>query len=292
MKPAQDRREKRAVVLICFVFCILSLATNNIQSLTVRANGAPRNDSLRSQPLSTDAQFDDPYSDFRNARYSNAGLLNEGDEIKLGTQLHREVTKKFNLTDAGLDRTERIGQRCAKASLRPGLLYKFHVIQSRQINGFSLPGGHIYVTTALLRLANENELASVLAHEVGHVVARHSLRTLKASQEYDDIAKQLGELTGVAGDVARDLGVGLGRMIGAGFLTVHSRDEEREADFLGVRTMPHAGFDPQGMITMFQKLQRIEEQDSSLLGSLFSDHPDAEERIENTRYEIARMKRR
>jgi predicted Zn-dependent protease len=292
VKPAQYRREARAAVLICFVFCILSLAANNTQSLKVRAHSAPRNDSLRSQPLSTAAQFDDPYSDFRNARYSNAGLLNERDEIKLGTQLHREVTKKFNLTDAGLDRVERIGQRCAKASLRPGLLYKFHVVQSRQINGFSLPGGHIYVTTALLRLANENELASVLAHEVGHIVARHSLKTLKASQEYDDIAKQLGELTGVAGDVARDLGVALGRMIGAGFLTVHSRDEEREADFLGVRTMPRAGFDPQGMIVMFQKLQRIEAQDSGLLGSLFSDHPDAGERIENTRYEIAKMKRR
>jgi predicted Zn-dependent protease len=292
VKPTPYRREARAVVLICFVLCILSLAAHNLQSLTVRADGVPRNDSIVGQPFSTAAQFDDPYSDFRNARYSNAGLLNERDEIKLGTQLHREVTKKFNLTDTGLDRVDRIGQRCAKASLRPGLLYKFHVIQSRQINGFSLPGGHIYVTTALLRLANENELASVLAHEVGHIVARHSLKTLKASQEYDDIAKQLGELTGVAGDVARDLGVGLGRMIGAGFLTVHSRDEEREADFLGVRTMPHAGFDPQGMITMFQKLQRIEAQDSSLLGSLFSDHPDAGERIENTRYEIARMRRR
>ena len=292
MKPAQYRGEARAAILICFVFCILSLAANNIQSLEVRAHGVPRNDGLKSQPLSTAAQFDDPYSEFRSARYSNAGLLSERDEIKLGTQLHREVTKKFNLTDAGLDRVERIGQRCAKASLRPTLLFKFHVIQSREINGFSLPGGHIYVTTALLRLANENELASVLAHEVGHIVARHSLKTLKASQEYDDIAKQLGELTGVAGDVARDLGVALGRMIGAGFLTVHSRDEEREADFLGVRTMPRAGFDPQGMIVMFQKLQRIEEQDSSLLGSLFSDHPDAGERIENTRYEIARMKRR
>jgi beta-barrel assembly-enhancing protease len=292
VKPAHYRPQPGAVVLICFVFCILSLAANNIQPLTVRAHGAPRNISPAGQPHSTAAQFDDPYSDFRNAHYSNAGLLNERDEIKLGTQLHREVTKKFNLTDAGLDRVERVGQRCAKASLRPGLLYKFHVIQSRQINGFSLPGGHIYVTTALLRLANENELASVLAHEVGHIVARHSLKTLKASQEYDDIAKQLGELTGVAGDVARDLGVALGRMIGAGFLTVHSRDEEREADFLGVRTMPHAGFDPQGMVTMFQKLQRIEEQDSSLLGTLFSDHPDAQERIENTRYEIARMKRR
>jgi predicted Zn-dependent protease len=287
-----SRRQKPLVALLtCLIVSVLSLAAKNIPSFTVRAHDASRNYSPAGQPLSPTAQFDDPYSDFRNARYSNAGLLNERDEIRLGTQLHREVTKKFNLTDAGLDRVERIGQRCAKASLRPNLLYKFHVIQSREINGFSLPGGHIYVTTALLRLANENELASVLAHEVGHIVARHSLKTLKASQEYDDIAKQLGELTGVAGEVARDLGVALGQMIGAGFLTVHSREEEREADFLGVRTMPRAGFDPQGMITMFQKLQRVEEQNSDLLGSLFSDHPDAGERIENTRYEIARMKR-
>ncbi|PYS25805.1 MAG: hypothetical protein DMF72_00560 [Acidobacteria bacterium] len=238
------------------------------------------------------AQYDDPYSDFRNAKYSNAGLLTERDEIKLGIQLHREVTKKFSLTDTGLARADRLGQRCAQASLRPSLVYKFHVIQSREINGFSLPGGHVYVTTALLRLANDNELGAVLCHEVGHIVARHSLKTLKKSKEYDDVASSLGDITGVAGDLARDLGVALGQMVGAGLLTVHSRDEEREADFLGVRTMSGAGFDPQGMITMFQKLQRIEEQDSDLLGSLFSDHPDAEERIANTRYEIARMRRR
>src|SRR2546421_7570129 len=237
-------------------------------------------------------QYDDPYSDFRNAKYSNAGLLNERDEVNLGTQLHREVTKKFNLTDVGLDRVERIGQRCARVSLRPNLTYRFHVIQSREINGFSLPGGHVYVTTALLKLANDNELASVLAHEVGHVVARHSLKTLKKSKEYDDIASSIGDVTGVAGSIARDLGVALGNIVGAGMLTIHSRDEEREADFLGVRAMPRAGLDPQGMITMFQKLLRIEERDSDLLGSLFSDHPDAQERIENTRYEIARMKRR
>ena len=237
-------------------------------------------------------QYDDPYSEFRNAKYSNAGLLNERDEVKLGTQLHREVTKKFNLTDVGLDRVERVGQRCARVSQRPNLTYRFHVIQSREINGFSLPGGHVYVTTALLKLANDNELASVLAHEVGHVVARHSLKTLKKSKEYDDIANSIGDVTGVAGSIARDLGVALGNVVGAGMLTIHSRDEEREADFLGVRAMPSAGFDAQGMITMFQKLQRIEEQNPDLLGSLFSDHPDAQERIDNTRYEINRMKRR
>src|SRR6266550_6050231 len=248
--------------------------------------------ATRARTTTTFVQYDDPYSEFRNARYSNAGLLNERDEMKLGTQLHREVTKKYNLTDVGLDRVERIGQRCARASLRPNMLYRFHVIQSREINGFSLPGGHVYITNALLKLANDDELASVLAHEVGHVVARHSLKTLKQSQDYNDIAKSLGELTGVAGDLARDLGVTLGQIVGAGLLTYHTRDEEREADFLGVRTLPKAGIDPQGMVTMFQKLQRIEEQNSDLLGSLFSDHPDAEERIANTRYEIARMKRR
>lgn len=238
------------------------------------------------------AQYDDPYSQFRNARYSNAELLNERDEVKLGTQLHREVTKKYRLTDVGLDRVERLGQRCARASLRANLLYKFHVIQSREINGFSIPGGHIYITTGMLKLANDDELASVLAHEVGHIVARHSLKTLKQKQEYYDVAKAVGEVTGVAGDLARDLGVALSQIVAEGFLTVHTREEEREADFLGVRGTARAGFDPQGMVTMFQKLQRIEGQNSDLLGTLFSDHPDAQERIDNTRYEIARMKRR
>lgn len=285
MKRSNPRLNGFAIVLCALVCATAARSVVFTQSLG----------SHHVPSLSRDAafgQYDDPYSDFRNARYSNAGLLNERDEVKLGLQLHREVTKKFRLTDVGLDRVERLGQRCARASLRPNLLYKFHVIQSREINGFSLPGGHVYVTTALLRLANDNELASVLAHEIGHVAARHSLKTLKQSQEYDEIAKSLGELTGVVGDVGRDLGVALGQIVGQGFLAVHTRDEEREADFLGVHGMARAGFNPQGMITMFQKLQRVEEEDANLLGTLFSDHPDAQERIANTRYEIARMRRR
>ncbi|HYX31106.1 MAG TPA: M48 family metalloprotease [Pyrinomonadaceae bacterium] len=267
-----------SIILAALISAVPAHDINRLPDLTRRL-------SARSTP------YDDPYSEFRNARYSNAGLINESDEIKLGMQLHREVTKKYNLTDVGLNRVDRLGQQCARASLRPNLTYKFHVIQGREINGFSLPGGHVYVTTALVRLTNDNELGAVLCHEVGHIVARHSLKTLKKSKEYDDIANQLGEITGVAGSIAHDLGVTLGQMFGAGMLTVHSRDEEREADFLGVREMPGARLDPQGMITMFQKLKRIEESDSDLLGSLFSDHPDAQERIDNTRYEIARMRR-
>jgi predicted Zn-dependent protease len=286
---------KRTNLRFNFVAATLAavLCATTAQSLIpIRSHillSAPPN---RARATTAFVQYDDPYSDFRNARYSNAGLLNERNEVKLGTQLHREVTKKYRLTDVGLDRVEQLGQRCARVSLRPNMLYKFHVIQSREINGFSLPGGHVYITSALLKLANDDELASVLAHEIGHIVARHSLKTLKQKQEYDDIARSLGELTGVAGDLARDLGVALGEIVAQGFLTVHTRDEEREADFLGVRGMARAGFDPQGMVTMFQKLQRIEERDASLLGTLFSDHPDAQERIANTRYEIGRMRRR
>jgi len=271
------RYRKPLIALLTIAFLATALAP---------VAGAAKHGSHGSIP-----QFDDPYSDFRNARYTNAGLLNERDEIKLGTQLHREATRKFRLTDVGLNRVERIGQQVARSSVRPNLLYKFHVIESKEINGLSLPGGHIYITTGLLKLANDNELASVLAHEVGHIAARHSLKTLKKRQEYDDIAKSIGELTSVAGDIGRDLGVALGRMGGGLVLTFHSQDEEREADFLGVRGMAKAGFDPQAMVTMFQKLQRVQGQNPDLLGSLFSDHPDVQERIDNTRYEINRMKR-
>ena len=243
------------------------------------------------QTILTAAQYGDPYFNFRNVRHTNAGLLNERDEVKLGTQLHRQATKKFRLTDVGLDRVERLGQRVARVSARPNLLYKFHVIESREINGFALPGGHIYITTGLLKVATDTELASVLAHEVGHIAARHSLKTLKRRQEYDAFAKSVGELTGVAGDIGRDLGVTLTQMLNEGFLTSYSRDEEREADYLGVRGMAKAGFDPQGMVTMFQKLQRVQGQTPDLISSLLSDHPDVQERIDNTRYEIARLRR-
>ena len=288
MLPRKVSRNESMKTLIRTSLFALLLFSLLLTAATQPGGAVISNNSI----VTGSVQYDDPYGEFRNARYSNAGLLNERDEIRLGTQLHRQVTKKYNLTDVGLARVDRLGQRCARASLRQNLVYKFHVIQSREINGFSLPGGHIYATTALVRMANDEELGGVLCHEVGHVVGRHSLKTLKKSKEYDDIANSLGELTGVAGTIARDLGVTLGKMVGAGMLTIHSREEEREADFLAVRSMPGAGLDPQGMITMFQKLQRLEKQNSDLLGSLFSDHPDVQERIDNTRYEIARMRRR
>jgi beta-barrel assembly-enhancing protease len=234
----------------------------------------------------------DPYSQFRGERYSNDGLLSESDEVKLGNQLDIEIRKKTPVVSEGQERVNRIGSRVARSSLRSNLVYRFHIIRDKEINAYSAPGGHIYITTALLALANDDELASVLSHEIGHVVARHSLKTIQQSQFLGGIADLIGTVTGVAGDAAGQLGKAAASIVAGGLLASHNREEEREADYLGVNGMAKAGFNPQGMITMFQKLQRMSNTNPDLLGSLFSDHPDVQERIENTRYEINRMRGR
>lgn len=232
----------------------------------------------------------DPYWQFRHTSYSNEGLISERDEARLGNQLNVEVAKRFKLVREGQERANRIGQRVARASLRPNLVYHFHIISDKEINAFSGPGGHIYVTTALMNLADDDELASVLSHEVGHVVARHSLKTIQQSKALGSLANLFGSITGIAGDTAQEFGTAAAQIVAGGLLAVHNREEEREADFLGVHGMSKAGFNPQGMVTMFQKIQHVGEKDSNLLGAIFADHPDVDERIKNTRYEINRMK--
>lgn len=232
----------------------------------------------------------DPYSQFRDSRYSNEGLLSERDEIKLGNTIHTEVQKRYKIVSDGQARVNRIGQRVARASQRPRLAYQFHVINDKELNAFSTPGGHIYVTTALMDLANDDQLASVLAHEVGHVVARHSLKSLQQAQMLGGIADLIGSVTGIAGNTAQQLGSMAAQMVGSGLLSMHNREEEREADFLGVNTMAKAGYDTEAMITMFEKILNVGDRDSSLLNELFSDHPAVQERINNTRYEIDRMR--
>jgi len=233
----------------------------------------------------------DPYSNFRDATYSNEGLIREKDEIRLGAQLHVELLKKFKLSSVGQNRLNRIGQKVALTSRRPQLPYRFFVVEDREINAFSGPGGYVYVTTAVMKLANDDELAAVVAHEIGHIVARHSLKSIQHSEQVSSLADWFGSVTGIAGKTAENLGKAAASIVGNGLLAVHTREEEREADYLGVRCAKKAGYDPRGMIGMFRKLQQLSKDDVGILGSLFRDHPDVQERIDNTQYEIDHMKR-
>lgn len=299
MRPLPPFR--RQVLAVTFAFMLLlapalsASAQQRSQQIEVPPVGSAFSAivTLGSTLFNTTArQFsDDPYEQFRGARYSNAGLISERDEARLGNQLNVEVGKRYKLTSDGQARANRIGQRVARASQRPGINYTFHVMRDDQFNAFSGPGGHIYVTDTLMKRANDDELASVLSHEVGHVVARHSLKTIQQSQTLGGLAELFGSITGVAGETAAQLGKAAASIVAGGLLANHNREEEREADFLGVRGMARAGFNPEGMVTMFQKLQQVGRTDSSLLGSIFNDHPDVQERIDSSRYEINRMRK-
>lgn len=230
------------------------------------------------------------YDKYRNVNYSNKGLMSESDEVQIGWKVHQEqVLQKFRLVEDPeiVDYVSTLGQRIAQTSERPNLQYQFFVVDDQSVNAFSIPGGFIYVNTGLLRIVeSEDELAAVLAHEIAHVVARHGLRNLKSAQKAQigvGIASILGSiLTGGAG--GRAIGAGA-QIFAAGQLTKHSRDFEREADYLGLYNITEAGFDPNGMIGIFEKLGRNGSKSS--MGGIFASHPDARERAQNTQAEIS-----
>jgi predicted Zn-dependent protease len=277
-----------SVSLVFAAYSVWSLTSRSHRTEPLRSRSAAAG-NLDNAPAGERAMAD-PYADFRGAKYANDNSISEQDEIRLGKQLHLQVLKQFKLTSVGQARVNQIGQRVAKASLRPSLAYKFYVIDGREINAFSGPGGYVYVTTALLKMTDNDELAAVLSHEIGHVVARHSLKSIEQSAQMNSLADWFGSVAAVAGKTAERLGKAAASIVGHGLLAVHTREEEREADYLGIHTSAMAGFAPSAMISMFEKLQRAAKDNESILGSIFDDHPDLKERIDNTRYEIARMR--
>src|SRR5262249_42739442 len=143
-----------------------------------------------------------------------------------------------------------IGTLLAHTTERPDIPFTFTVLDTPMVNAFALPGGYVYVTRGLIALAdNEAELAGVLGHEIGHVVARHQAQRYSQSVLAGLGAAILGVATGssVVGDVA-----GTGAQA---YIQSYSRDQEFEADMLGVRYMARAGYDPQAMATFLAKLQ-------------------------------------
>lgn len=151
-------------------------------------------------------------------------------------------------------------------------------------HAFAIPGGHTYVNTGLIKAAeSETELAAVMAHEMNHVVARHSTKQMTQQYGYSLIASlllgsQAGELSRLAAD-----------MFGKAGCMYYSREMESQADFLGVETMYKAGYNPQGMVTFFNKLAAAGEREPSKLAKFFSSHPETVERIKAIQQEIATL---
>jgi predicted Zn-dependent protease len=208
-------------------------------------------------------------------------LVSDEEEAQLGAQLHDELlkenTKLLNDPDVTgyLQGITRPIFEQAKQD-RPGVSWTLYVIDDpKTLNAFSAPGGGLYVYSGLLAAAhNDAEVAGVLGHEVGHEVLHHVAQKLVAAAGLDALAAvALGKNPPMLEKIAAAL-------LGKGALAAFGRDEERQADAYGARVASAAGFNPYGLVTFFQTLEKSEGNMPGVLQFL-SDHPLTPDRVAN-----------
>lgn len=202
-------------------------------------------------------------------------FLSTKQEVNLGKEAAREVEQQFHVDTKSpdADRVRAVGERLLPHLDRPGINYTFKVLENKEINAFSLPGGPVYVFRGLLDMLGDDDdaLATVLGHECGHVAARHAARQLSSAVTTNILINILipnptyNQLAGVSADVA-----GL----------KYSRDDEYEADRRGLSYASEAGYDPNGMVHFFDKLSRLEHRQGGGDPEWLRDHPLTQARIE------------
>lgn len=215
-------------------------------------------------------------------------LITEQEELRQGQQHSQQIEQQYPLVkDQALqDYVQQVGDRIVKVSHRPHLNYRFRVIDTPDLNAFALPGGPIYIHRGLLAYLNsEAELAAVLAHEVGHVTARHSV-------QQQSMASAGGLLSAIA---AAYTGVGavgdLGNLANSALVRGYGRDHELEADGFGAQYLAQAGYDPKALIEMLELLQNhqsysrqqalAEGRSVQSYHGLFSTHPSHDQRLQS-----------
>jgi len=203
-------------------------------------------------------------------------LISTEQEVSIGKQMAEQVDKDFMILGDTVVQNyiSRVGNKLAQVSDRKELPYHFKVIESKELNAFALPGGYIYIYTGLLKLMeSEAELAGVLGHEVGHIVARHGVIRL---QQVIGISILLDIALGKSSEaVQQGVSVGIGLML-QGF----SRENELEADYDAIFYMPRAGYNPKGMVDLLKKLNELDKSGTNVFEKLASGHPPTSQRIQ------------
>ncbi|HFE53658.1 MAG TPA: peptidase M48 [Bacteroidetes bacterium] len=213
-------------------------------------------------------------------------LISVDQEVQMGRDFAAEIAKTYPLLkDPEINAYfQKLGEKLARASDWPDLQYHFQVVNTADVNAFAIPGGWVYIHRGLIERAdNLSEVACVMGHEIGHVVARHGTE-LMTKQYGIALVTQLilGQNPKMWEKIAAQL------FTTAGVLH-YSRKHELEADRLGVRYAYKAGFNPNGMVTFFEKLQALQKREPSLIEVWFSTHPPTSERIKQAKAQIARL---
>ena len=203
-------------------------------------------------------------------------LVSPEQELRIGSEGYQAVVAEYGLYgDPALQAyVTEVGQKVAHASHQPGLAWRFAVLDDPTVNAFAMPGGYIYITRGILaHLNSEAQLAGVLGHEIGHVTHRHTAERITQQQLYGlglGLASTVSETVRRYGDLAQQ---GLGLL----FLK-YSRDDERQADELGVGYATAAGYDPREIPSTYAMLKRVSEQAGQRLPGFLSTHPDPGDR--------------
>lgn len=205
-------------------------------------------------------------------------LITQDDELALGKQTDQDVISTYGIYDHQnlQNYANELGQKMSRVSHRPNLKWEFKVLDTPVINAFAVPGGYVYLTRGILTYLNsEAELAGVVGHEIGHVSARHTAKAYSKSMLAQlglGIGGMLSETVRKYGGVA-EFGVGL-------LFLKFSRDNEREADRLGIEYSSKTGYDALHMANFFETLERLyPESSASGLPDWFSTHPNPPDRI-------------
>lgn len=211
-------------------------------------------------------------------------FISTSKEISLGNDLHHQLSKQFVISDHSqeLERIRRIGQRLAQVSHRQDYQYQFFLIEKDEMNAFTIPGGRIYIFSGLIeKLRSDDEIASVLAHEVGHCAARHTIKKFQAALGYDLIG---GIILGQIGEGAQEIASKSSNLLMNIVFSSYGRKDEYEADRLGIKYLHLSGYDPNASITTLQTLQR----ESKGVGAptVLRSHPHIPDRIEAAKKEI------
>ena len=180
-------------------------------------------------------------------------ITSDEKEVEMGRRIARRVEAELPLTpDAAMqERVRAVGERIVAVCDRQDLVYSFAVVEAEEVNAFSLPGGYVFVNRGLMKeVADDDELAGVLAHEVAHITARHAVKRYESR-----LGAQAAQLAALAARSGRAAG-GMSVALQAAQLA-YARQDELEADRLAVKYVKAAGFNPQGVLAFLEKLDVV-----------------------------------
>jgi predicted Zn-dependent protease len=223
----------------------------------------------------------------RNINKGQLDFYSIDKEIALGRQLAADVDRgaKFVTDPLVVEYVNRVGQNLVLHS-DAKVPFTIKVIDSEEVNAFALPGGYLYINRGILETAdNEAEMAGVVAHEIGHVAARHGVEQASKGNLINFASLPLIFLGGIGGFAIQQAA---GLAIPLTFLKF-SRGAEEEADRLGAQYLWACGYDPQAMITFFEKLQAKEKKKPGTVSKVFSTHPMTGDRIKGVTQLVVRF---